>query len=125
MPRVRSPEVGSGSDEYDSFDEEELELLNDLLQSYSLPRQPATRDYPEKICYPSLNITGQSDSEGQFDDAEEEPNLPRVEAKPNLSHVGAGGDDFQVPELQTETVTDNLCEVQYTGIVKSVPAGIF
>lgn len=73
---VSSPAVGSDTDEYGSFDEDELELLNDLLQPHSLPLQ-----------------------------------------------LGENG--FQTPGLQMETAKDTLFEVQYTGIDKPVPTGIF
>ena len=123
-----SPAVSSDIDEYGSFDEEELELLNDndLLQPHPLQLQLAASDHPEKICSPSPSITGQSvaqlfsveDSEGQPGDAKEVPDFPHVEE--------AGEGRFQVPGVQVETVTDEIMfEVQYTGIDKSVRAGIF
>lgn len=120
--RVSSPAAGSDTDDYGSFDEEELELLNDLLQPHSLP---ATSDHPDKTCYPSLSITGQpaaqlisvEDSKGQLGDAEEISDLPHVEAR---------ADGFQMPALPMETVTDDIVfHVQYADIDKSVPAGIF
>jgi len=121
------------SDEYGSFDEEEIKLLNDIFEVHPLSQGQASESglYPV-LPKPVLNISSQAvtqpsleasaklssleDFEGQFDGPEDEGDVEASERgfqKPRLRHLGSQA-----------ASRGGVLEVQYESIVQPSTTGI-
>lgn len=121
------PPHDTDSDEYGSFDEEELELLNDIFE-HSLPAGqasggalPVLNISSQPITYPSLDgfakpvtLSSLEAFEGQFDDPEYEDDVEASEQgcqKPRLRRQMAARND--VLEVQLD---ESVLQPSTTGI---------
>jgi len=128
---AQHPLGDTDSDEYGSFDEEELELLNDifdysLLQGQAsgsaLPPKPVLNIALQPVTYPSLEapaipvaLSSLEAIEGQFDDPEDEDDVEASEhgfQKPRLRHLGS----------QT-AARGSVLEIQYESVAQPSTTG--
>lgn len=136
---VRSQPSSTDTDEYDSFDEEELEILNGILEAHELPLQTENALPPSPPLYPLLPKLSADFSDSKIPYTSIQTSVSTLtavirqsdnpEGVENLRDVEEVEHGSQIPRLRHQSppsiTRGAILEVRYEGGVQLRTTGIF